>query len=402
MEKQPETGIGALLESSRAHVAQMRRQMIFHQEELDWELYRDLGLVDDSVLYFGPVVEIDSEERPFAVALARRISDRDDPSTWFTERTHQFRMLSNLPTDWPVDYSEVVERRLDLITRDALVRTIEDAKYKRRWARRFWSDELGRALRGELLDRLEYGDLWIDSNGRPGARSIADLAGELRRDSRAREVAELLVGSSDVDYVALVVELMAGESVPHVAVQRYKAAGPEKFRAWQHVWELQRAEDRGEKVTIPVPPKYTQADFQKPSYWKARGKLDVPKERFISYPGATLPNDDSAVFGWAGWDHAERGQALLGLASSMSAEGASSDALMPLFAGLVELEPWLRQWHADVDPAFGMSPADAITGVFDGLLAQYGVSRDDVNAWSPTPTAARRGRRPATTGKANA
>ena len=35
---------------------------------------------------------------------------------------------------------------------------------------------------------------------------------------------------------------------------------------------------------IPVPPKYATADFQKSDYWRLRGKLDVPKERWISYP----------------------------------------------------------------------------------------------------------------------
>ena len=57
---------------------------------------------------------------------------------------------------------------------------------------------------------------------------------------------------------------------------------------------------------IPVPPKYGDKDFQKANYWKLRGKLDVPKERFISYPGAERDGDTSMVIGWAGWDHLDQ------------------------------------------------------------------------------------------------
>ena len=69
---------------------------------------------------------------------------------------------------------------------------------------------------------------------------------------------------------------------------------------------MQRREDAGEKVAIPVPPKYGQGDFAKATYWKARGKLDVPKERFIAYPGVTREGDPTPVLGWAGWSHRDR------------------------------------------------------------------------------------------------
>jgi hypothetical protein len=52
-----------------------------------------------------------------------------------------------------------------------------------------------------------------------------------------------------------------------------------------------------------VPPKYKREDFLKTSYWNQRGKLDVPKERFVSYPMASPDSDDSPLLGWAGWDH---------------------------------------------------------------------------------------------------
>ncbi len=67
---------------------------------------------------------------------------------------------------------------------------------------------------------------------------------------------------------------------------------------------------------IPVPPKYTSADFRKGEWWRLRGKLDVPKERFILYPGAERAGDATPVVGWAGWDHLQQAQAALAPAPS--------------------------------------------------------------------------------------
>jgi hypothetical protein len=46
----------------------------------------------------------------------------------------------------------------------------------------------------------------------------------------------------------------------------------------------------------------------------------VPKERFISYPGASPDGDSgSLLIGWAGWDHKDQATALIGLISDRSA-----------------------------------------------------------------------------------
>ena len=88
---------------------------------------------------------------------------------------------------------------------------------------------------------------------------------------------------------------------------RYKPSGLTKRAVWERTWDLQRREDAGEDVgPIPVPPKYTAADFQSADIWRLRGKLDVPKERFISYPAAERDGDPSLVVGWAGWDHLQQ------------------------------------------------------------------------------------------------
>ena len=67
---------------------------------------------------------------------------------------------------------------------------------------------------------------------------------------------------------------------------RYKDTGLLKRCQWEKTWDQQREEDRDRPAAgDPVPPKYKKEDFLRTSYWNQRGKLDVPKERFISYPG---------------------------------------------------------------------------------------------------------------------
>jgi hypothetical protein len=146
--------------------------------------------------------------------------------------------------------------------------------------------------------------------------------------------------------------LVADEHVPYLPAQRYKPSGLRKRAQWERTWALQRREDAGEKVKIDVPPRYSSADFVRPSYWKARTKLDVPKERFVSYPHAGRDGDTTELLGWAGWDHLEQARALAGVYLDRKTQGGwPAHRLLPLLAGLVELEPWLHQWYTDPSPA---------------------------------------------------
>ena len=114
-------------------------------------------------------------------------------------------------------------------------------------------------------------------------------------DARFLQVAALYRGRPDFDVAALVAELVESESVPFLPVLRYKPTGLRKREVWERTWDLQRKQDAGEDVgDIPVPPKYTTADFLKTDYWRLRGKLDVPKERWISYPHLQTESDPSA------------------------------------------------------------------------------------------------------------
>ena len=76
----------------------------------------------------------------------------------------------------------------------------------------------------------------------------------------------------------------------------------------------------------------------------------MPKERFILYPGAGREGDSTPLLGWAGWDHAQQALALAAIIQEREQEGWDDERLVPLVAGLAELQPWVEQWHSEVDP----------------------------------------------------
>ena len=138
--------------------------------------------------------------------------------------------------------------------------------------------------------------------------------------------------------------------------------------------------------TIPVPPKYAKSDFTGAG-WAHRGKLDVPKERFISYPGAERETDVSPVVGWvgrAGWDHLARAWALAGWYLQAKRDGRGAAHLQPLLAGLAELVPWLQQWYdeADPDPALDR-PGTQIAALVEAELRSLGPTPAGLPAWCP-------------------
>jgi hypothetical protein len=367
-----------------------RATMVSLQEEIDWHVYAAYGLVDESLAPSDPeIVPIEPNERPFEVRLGRAVANGSGNPAWFDR--HRRAPLTAAPTKGSRAWRDLWQARYDA-AESGFINMLERPEYKRRWAGATWDGLVAEAAAEASLAQLEAPELWRDAAGRPVVRSAAQVADDLRRDEHFRELLTIHVGSQDFDLTTEVWKLLAAEAVPALAALRYKASGIEKFRAWERTWELQRAEDRGDRVTVPVPPKYVQGDFLKTSYWSSRGKLDVPKERFISFPGSKLADDATELFGWAGWDHAERGQAVAALANGLARADAPNDQVIPLIGVLLELEPWLKQWHDAIDPRAGVSPAAAVAGITTSLLGRLGTGRDTVMAWRP-PAAPRRGRR---------
>lgn len=377
-------------------------QLVFLQEEIDWFTYGCYDIVDDQDLVVEPSSEptpyVRPGQRAFEIELAQR-TDGDDP--WF--RLQGIEPSTGVPSNWPAWYRSIVVKRIELIRSHPEISVLERPEYKRRWAIESWEARHQQLLERWLLGRLEDPGIWSDAR----ALSCARLADLLFSDSDVQAAAELWAGG-DVDPVAAVMKLVADQSVPYLSQLRYKDSGLATRAVWERTWNLQRQEDvidaeglnpaaaeaKRKRVVgeIAKPPAYKSTDFHKPSYWKLRGKLDVPKERFISYPGVETVDDPSPVIGWAGWNHEERAQAIGALIDDRERSHAwEGERLIPLVAGLRELLPWVKQWHAEVDPVYGTSAADDFAQLYESKLHEHGLTESDLDAWRPP--ASTRGRR---------
>lgn len=357
------------LDAAKALYARILARMIGLQEDLDWEVYALYGLTAEPLTDGGTdSVPLALGQRAFEIALARKIAAGEEQSEWFA------RHGSTPTTEVPDIGKEIIERRLRLIATDKSIGLIERPEYKRRWNLTPWAEQLTTALRTWLLDRLET--LSQAPSADPALFSVSDLAERTRADADFQRVAGLYTNRPDFDLTSLVADLVAAESVPSLPGQRYKDTGLRKRTQWEDTWAKQRAEDaitarltasgltgdalkqaihsavKAEIGEIPVPPKYTSADFY-PGFWKLRGKLDVPKERWISYPGAERTADPTMVLAWAGWNHLQQAQAVAAHYERLKADGASESQQAKLLASLAELIPWLCQWHHEIDPTYG-------------------------------------------------
>ena len=390
----------AKLDSIRHHVSALRRRMIGLQEELDWLCYHLYELLPSQIaaehLQFDLPIEVELGERAFEIVLARHVAAGRETTTWF-ER-HGSTPVTEIPSHWPEDYRQVVQRRIDLIERDRNIGLIERPEYKRRWNTPAWEDLERAALRAWLLDRLEEPHLWPAIAGRPSLLTTVNrLADAVRTDVGFMQIAGLYAGHADFDLTEVIAALVASESVPFLPVLRYTDTGLRKRSQWEDTWALQRREDAGEKVgKIPVPPKYQSKDFLKADFWRLRGGLDVPKERWVSYPGCERGADASLPIAWAGWNHLQQATALAAYFLEMKEnEGWEPARLQPLLAGLLELLPWLEQWHNEIDPVYGERMGTYYRGFVNEEARALGFTLADLRAWKPVASAAKRGRKKA-------
>ncbi len=382
----------AALYAARASWEAIRARMVALQEELDWQVYALYGIYDDLRAPESDVPELAPGQRAFEFVLARRAKEGTASTDWF--RRHNITASIHFPEDWPSTYREVVQKRIHAIESSRAIGMVERPEYKRRWATEGWDVLQEKALRSWLLDRMEKRDHWFDENGQPTILNLARLTDVLSRDEDFVSVAKLYAPRKELAKV--VAELITDEHVPFLSALRYKPSGLKKRADWEEVWDLQRKEDaapdepskRKIRDSIPVPPKYTSADFLRPSYWRARGKLDVPKERFVSYGQSNAATPE--LYGWAGWDHREQAQAL---ATYFTNTALSTEEITPFLAGLLELQPWLSQWHNEFDMLYSGSPADFFAGYRQQKQGEHGLTDDDLRNWKPP--AATRARRTA-------
>lgn len=233
-------------------------------------------------------------------------------------------------------------------------------------------------------------------------------------------MAELYRNRPDFDLEGLVRELVESQAVPSLPVQRYRESGLRNRAIWEEVWNLQRREDAieaqvrqewaaagrkedtdeerraleqeirrrqaAEVGDIPVPPKYKSADFKSTTYWQLRGKLDVPKERWVIYPGCERSTDPSPVIAWAGWDHLQQAQAIAEYLEELKSTGASDTPQILLLAALDQLVPWLLQWHNELNPEFGERLGDYFRNYVRDELRRLGRSEADLRMTAYGPS----------------
>lgn len=419
----------ASLDTARASADASLRRMIALQEELDWQCYGLYGVTDEDLTYrdaSGDALDppqLEVGERAFEIALARSVEQGEVETKWFEWLSA--RQITDVPAQWPPAYRRLVERRISVIENDRNVALIERVDCKRRWEHVRWEALEREAIVGWLLDRLEIPAYWPDV----AFRTTRDLADRAALDPDFQQVAALYAGEGAA-LEPVIRDLVLGEAVPFLPALRYTESGREKRRIWERTWELQRREDaldaavaaqpefatpfEGESAdglakrldaaqrarreaevgAIPRPPKYGSADFQRTEYWRMRGALDVPKERFILYPYCNRDGDDAPLLGWAGWNHLQQAQALTAwYADRTQGDGWSGERVSPMLAGTAELVPWLLQWHNELDPELGDRPGEAYATWLDQELHAQGLTAAALDAWEPPRATRGKGRR---------
>jgi hypothetical protein len=72
-------------------------------------------------------------------------------------------------------------------------------------------------------------------------------------------------------------------------------------------------------------------------------------------------------------------------------EGWTADRLAPLLAGLLELVPWVKQWHNDPDLAFGGTRmGDYFADFVAEEARELALTPDQIRAWTPPASVRRR------------
>ncbi|MBN2195249.1 MAG: BREX-2 system adenine-specific DNA-methyltransferase PglX [Polyangiaceae bacterium] len=328
--------LGADLSAARNRYLALTLRMVALQEELDWLTYGSYGLLD-AVTTVGPdsIEPLAPGHRPFEIVLARRDdeADEDEKSAWWSRHGHD--RVTEIPSCYSEPHRARLQERMDLIESDPRLALLETPPYKRRWQLADWPAETRKAAESWLLDRLE--DLFapaMDSVPRgplaePKPYRLEEIVAAWSHDPRVAAVAGAWTGTgASVDVTLVAEQLLRANALPDHPHRFYSSEGLRKLAEWKRVWALQDQEDvwenaaaeakaRGEVApklrlvdpddpervldSIPLPPKFDRQDFVRPEYFSIRGKLNVPRERFILFGELSPPR-----YGWNGWRDRER------------------------------------------------------------------------------------------------
>ncbi len=251
----------------------------------------------------------------------------------------------------------------ELIARSEDVAVIETPAFKRRW-------------------------IGVQGRFRATGLSFRDKASQLAEVRRDRQLEVLFREHGGIARVKDVVPNSPADeaaradriAVPYLAAWRFNDEGLRKHEKWLE----SHFSSSAERVDIE-PLLYVDKDYRSPSFWKLRNELDVPRERLVSFPGCESDSDRQPVFAWAGWNHLQRALALATLYQARKSEEAwAKDRLTPMLAGILELLPWVKQWHTEASDEYGgETPGTYLEGFIDGECASLGLTRDDLRNWRP-------------------
>jgi hypothetical protein len=427
--------------------------MVALQEEIDWRCYRLYGLHDAAPECLEPPL-VKLGERAFEIVMARRIAAGTLETTWFERHGSSpiMELPSHWPDDYRHIVEQRIavietDANIAMIERPEFKRrwSTEPWEELEQDALRIWlldrleSPSIWAAGNARLLSTNQLTDLLRRDadfvsiaalyGGRPDV-NLEALVAELVTEASVPFLATLRYAETgmrkrtqweatwekqrredaiDAEVVArrdafraqaerrareqwrAVNPRRAGEEPEPYAV-RMQAGVAEALEQQIHklVAEEQRRRKREEVGDIPVPPKYVTKDFQSTDFWRLRGGLDVPKERFVSFPHCQRDADGSLIVTWAGHSHLERALAIAAYYQERKdGDGWPAERLVPLLAGVIELVPWLLQWHNQYDPDLGARMGDYFVDFLQTEARALGMTEAAVAAWTPPATSRR-------------
>jgi len=321
----------------------IRSRMIFLQEEMDWLAYEMYGLIDKAPLAEDYLSEanykaarLELGQRPFELA------DKGYQGDW---------LPGYQPAPLPDFLKPLMDARIAMIQSNPDIALLEDPLYKRRWIPPDYEQEFREAAAWWLAEKLEFA---LEQYGKP--ISLREWARLLSGDERVNAVLEVLTGSQAFNLESELLKIIEANAVPNRPEHVFKLSGLRKY--------LNRPQD-----DEGLPPEFERKDFSSATTWRLRGKLNIPRERFIAYRefdhnwrGANIPDSGGPWYGWAGWTPAQRADALANLLERANRAGweitfrqcGLRAALRDLLPELKDLRPAERSEFESIASACGI------------------------------------------------
>ena len=280
-----------------------------------------------------------------------------------------------------------------------ICRSLTRSSYKRKWwgARGVFAHKVAsysESVDDAILDEIEMRvEAVLAKDLTP--RSIKSIEASLSGAPRCGQLASYL----GVDSLETLLEgVVARSAVPYLPASVLKDAGLHRRALWERTWDLQRREDAGEKLDAPSPFRRstTRRTTATPSTGASAASSTSPRSASspTPAPSATTTRARSSA-GPAGTTSSARRRSPRSTRSARKRPGRK-DRLAPLLAGLLELVPWLKQWHNEPNAAFG---GQRLGDYFDAVRRVRGARASASRSTTCAPGGRRRRRKGSRKGK---